>query len=250
LAALLNQRLNLTAVHSFLIPYVALQSDQNQYTNQVNYYQRLFDRGTLYEVLLFLDFEDWRIGARSFNMEGISAPSNDTKHYVRGGHFNIFDIPSAGFTVPTYLTDEIQGLVLDRTILQQQLTLQEALVADLRGEIDWMEENIETATMSPALRARKDVRAGMTHEIMTMTTWWKNELAELRLLNSSQCTQTACKLQFNTSSLQMTGAITGSGNSNSPFPFICRQTHICYFNYHECAKLPPPLSFALLLSSV
>jgi hypothetical protein len=38
-------------------------------------------------------------------------------------------------------------MVLDRTVLQRQ-SIQEALVADLRGEASWLADNIETAQMN------------------------------------------------------------------------------------------------------
>ena len=184
----------------------------DQSTNNVKYYQQLFDRGKLYDSQLFLDFEDWRLGARSFNMEGVHAPSNDSTVRVRGAHFDIFALDSiVGADVPSFLGERNQGLILDRLTQRQQLDYQEALVNDLKGEIDWMEKEIETATMSAKLRARKDVRASMQHEIISTTQWWRSEVDELNQLNSSQCVQTSCYLLFNTSSLALSGAISGKG---------------------------------------
>lgn len=36
----------------------------------VGFYHQLFDNGNLFAVNLFLDFEDWRFGARGFSWDG------------------------------------------------------------------------------------------------------------------------------------------------------------------------------------
>jgi hypothetical protein len=65
--------------------------ETNQSQNSIAYYQRLFSRGTLYKVDLFLDFEDWRTGTRGLNMKGEEPPYLGGATAIRGAHFNPFD---------------------------------------------------------------------------------------------------------------------------------------------------------------
>lgn len=177
---------------------------------------------------MFLDFEDWRMGSRGFSWEGNVPPTakgatsipkaRAAEGFIRGAHFWPFDQRSLGPDIPCYLTERNQGLVLDRALQQRQINAQEALVSDLRGRIDWLGENIEDATMRPELRARKDVRRNLTWVQADFTYWWQNEVEELKQLNSSQCVLKECVILFNTSSLQLTGAINDTG---TPSPATC-----------------------------
>jgi hypothetical protein len=170
---------------------------------------------------MFLDFEDWRMGSRGFSWAGYIPPTargatsvpkaRAPDGYIRGAHFWPFDQRSLGPDIPCYLTERNQGLVLDRSLQRAQIDQQEALVDDLRGRIDWLEENIEDATMRPELRSRKDVRANLTWVKADFTHWWENEVDELQQLSSSQCIEKECWIMFNTSSLELTGAISDTG---------------------------------------
>jgi hypothetical protein len=201
--------------------YFYLFLEHDQFTNDVRFFQRLFDRGTLYETNMFLDFEDWRLGSRGFSWVGYIPPTalgatsipkaRAVDGFIRGSHFWPFDQDSLGPDIPCYLSERNQGLVLDRSLQRLQIERQEALVDDLRGRIDWLGENIEDASMGPTLRSRKDVRANLTWVQADFTYWWQNEVDELRQLNSSQCIEQNCTIQFNTSSLELTGAINGTG---------------------------------------
>jgi hypothetical protein len=193
----------------------------DQYTNDARFFHRLFERGTLYEVQLFLDFEDWRMGSRGFSWYGSLPPhqlgslsipkARANPAAMRGAHFWPFDQPSLGPDIPCYLGERNQGLVLDRSLHYAQVTQQEDLIDDLQGRIDWLSENIEFATMGPVLRSRKDVKENISWVIADFRNWWENEVQELRELNTSQCVGRRCGIMFNTSSLELTGAITGRG---------------------------------------
>ncbi len=195
------------------------EHDQN--TNDVRFFQRLFDRGTLYETNLFLDFEDWRMGSRGFSWSGYIPPTalgatsvpkaRAADGIIRGAHFWPFDQDSLGPDVPCYMTERNQGLVLDRSLQRSQIDAQWALVDDLQGRIDWLEVNIEDAQMRPELRSRKDVRRNLTFVRADFEHWRDNELDELQQLSSSQCILRDCTILFNTSSLQLTGAINDKG---------------------------------------
>jgi hypothetical protein len=180
---------------------------------------------------LFLDFEDWRMGSRGFSWNGYIPPSSlgstsvtkaraltvTDEGAIRGAHFWPFDQPSLGPDVPCYMTERNQGLVLDRALQRTQIDAQEALVDDLFGRIDWLDEHIETAVMGPQLRSRKDVRANLTWVQADIVQWWTNELSELGELSSSQCVSEQCIIRFDTSSLLLTGAITAKGLQSGIF---------------------------------
>jgi hypothetical protein len=195
--------------------------DQNQTTNDVRYYQQLFELGELRPVNLFLDFEDWRIGTRGFSWDGDIPPTQSGKTSIplarakpgkiRGAHFWPFDQVPLGTDIPSFLKERNQGLILDRRSHNVQIGYQEALVADLEGRLEWIDENIEVARMDAVRRARKDVKAYMLHERAHFAQWLENERTELIELNTSQCTLIKCSIVFNTSSLLLTGAIQAKG---------------------------------------
>lgn len=198
-----------------------LSTEHDQSTNDARFFQRLFDRGTLYETNMFLDFEDWRMGSRGFSWSGYIPPTalgatsvpkaRAADGVIRGAHFWPFDQASLGPDIPCYMTERNQGLVLDRSLQRSQIDAQMALVDDLLGRIEWLAENIEDAQMGPELRARKDVRANLTFVKADFTHWRENEIDELRQLNTSQCIERSCTIMFNTSSLSLTGAINDTG---------------------------------------
>eukprot|EP01038_Epipyxis_sp_PR26KG_P012059 gene12059-16136_t len=225
-----QERLNDPIRSSLIQPYDRCKANRrcnwglvehDQYTNDVRFFQRLFERGTLFETNLFLDFEDWRIGSRGFSWNGYIPPTKSgytsipkaraADGIIRGAHFWPFDQASLGPDIPCYLTERNQGLVLDRKLQNKQINQQEALIKDIKGRTEWIEENIEVAQMNAVLRSRKDVRANLTWVKADYHHWYMNEVAELVELNTSQCVSTRCMIQFNTSSLELTGAITGTG---------------------------------------
>lgn len=190
--------------------------DFNQSTNEATYFQRLFEQGQLFNASLFIDFEDWRIGTRGFNWVGNPPLTsmlqfNSSSSGLPGALFWPFNETSLGPTVPGYLHDSNQGLVLDRQHQVSQISIQSALVDDLYGRMNWLRANIDTINMGARLRSRRDVRLFQVQVLANVTEWYKNELAELILLNSSQCVYRSCNLLFNTSSATLTGAINATG---------------------------------------
>ena len=192
----------------------------------MKFYQRIFKRGTLYNVSLFLDFEDWRIGSRGFKIATNLPPqipfggpvviSKQSNLYnltvIRGAHFSPFEYYISTTTnIPSYLKERNIGLVLDRQSQTYQVNQQDALLLDLSGEINWMTQNLQTATMDFKLRSRKDVIEDMRDKRAKIYDWKMNEVNEMKSLNSSQCSYVNCVIRFNTSALTLTGAITGKG---------------------------------------
>ena len=186
---------------------------------------------------LFLEFEDWRLGTRGFTWNGNIPPTKEgftsipqaraSPGTIRGTHFWPFDQDPLGPDIPCFMEERNQGLVLDRRLHNSQIGKQEALVFDLEGRVDWIDENIEYARMDSVRRARKDVKEYMTAEKIHFSQWLENERVELKQLNSSQCTLQKCSITFNTSSLTLTGAIedvgviryTGIGTEVAVFSF-------------------------------
>lgn len=189
----------------------------NQTTNDVRYFQRLFDRGNLYQTSMFLDFEDWRLGSRGFNWKGAISPTElgqtsipkarAKDGVIRGSHFWPFDQVSLGPDVPCFMEERNQGLVLNRDLQRKQIDIQVALVDDLGGRIQWLGENIEIASMDAQRRSRKDVRQNITWVQDDFRKWKRNEEAELAELSSSMCVNVTCSLIFDTSNLTLTGSI-------------------------------------------
>ena len=168
-----------------------------------------------------MDFEDWRLGSRGFTWNGDIPPTELGQTSIpkaragdgeiRGAHFWPFFQESLGPDIPCFLKERNQGLVLDRSLLLAQIQSQQSLVSDLIGRVAWLEENIEVATMGPDLRSRKDVRRNLTWVKADYEHWLNNEEDELDQLSSSQCIYKHCWILFNTSSLSLSGAITGTG---------------------------------------
>jgi hypothetical protein len=193
----------------------------NQTSNDCRYFHQLFDRGFLYNVQLFLDFEDWRMGSRGFSWAGAIPPTEigqtsipkarGADGRIQGAHFWPYSQTSLGPDIPCYLKERNQGLVLDRSLLLSQIHQQQSLVSDLTGRVEWLGDNIELASMGPELRSRKDVRRNLTWVQDDFHNWLINEELELLELSSSQCINEDCWIQFNTTSLALTGAITGTG---------------------------------------
>jgi hypothetical protein len=181
----------------------------------------MYDLGELKNISIFLNFEDWRLGTRGFNWYGNIPPTEEEQSSIskarakpgtiRGAHFWPFSQASLGPDIPCYLEERNQGLVLDRRSHHLQIGYQEALVNDLEGRVKWIEENIEWAKMDSERRARRDVRHYMIGQHTHFSQWLANERDELMQLNSSQCAIVTCNLLFNTTSLQLTGAISGTG---------------------------------------
>lgn len=211
----------------------------DQHTNDARFFHRLFDRGVLYDTQLFLDFEDWRMGSRGFSWNAYLPPSalGETSSprvrakngIIRGAHFWPFDQPSLGPDIPCFMTERNQGLVLDRSLQSAQIIQQETLVEDLMGQINWLTDNIETAVMGPQLRSRKDVKTNLSDVRLDIINWLDNEQVELTSLTSSQCVNTPCRIQFNTSSLLLTGAINGTGEVKQ----TAQGTEVALFSFNS-----------------
>lgn len=194
---------------------------QDQNTNDVKYFLQLFERGVMYETSLFLDFEDWRLGCRGVSWEGNIPPTEVGASSIPRARANLGNITGALFwpfaeeslgpVIPSFLRETNQGLVLDRTQHYTQLLKQQSLVNDLKGRLDWLTVNIQDAAMGPELRSRYDVQANLSAVRADFGFWHINEEHELQLLNSSQCAVVDCSILFNTSSLQLTGAINATG---------------------------------------
>ena len=207
-----------TFTFSFTNLYLLLCIELNQSNNDVKFFHQLFDRGNMFPIDLFLDFQDWRMGSRGFNWYGNIPPSIPTELLnktavgtIRGSHFWPFDQKSLGPDIPCYLQERNQGLVLDRLLQAKQIDQQEALVDDIKGRIDWLGENVEWASMDAVRRSRKDVRSNLTLVQAKFFDWWVNEKQELKELDSSMCSNVHCTITFDTSTLKLWGAINDTG---------------------------------------
>ena len=55
--------------------------------------------------------------------------------------------------------------------------------------------------------------------------WHRNEVHELKALNSSMCTYADCVITFNTSSLMLSGAVQGQGKSRTNICMVVLSYH-------------------------
>jgi hypothetical protein len=236
-------RLNNSKIASIFTPYDRCKANRrcnwgeqrlDQSTNDIAYSHRLFDRGERTPVKLFLDFEDWRLGTRGWNWDGEypatsnanrtegakdgyyseddpEAPEVSVMSWIKGAHFWPFNQTSLGPVLPAYHHEENHGLVLDRQNLHKQIHFQEALIDDIKGRVDWTRDNDEWSTMGAELRSRKDVKRNMSYVAQDFEDWEMNERVELGELSSSQCSMKNCTIMFNTSSLELMGAINDTG---------------------------------------
>ena len=148
-----------------------------------------------------------------------------------GAHFSAFDFDSLGPTVPTaagtsledsrrtldrVATDRNVGLVLDRASQLEEMALQQRLLDGLEAEAAWCNTHRETALLDGTLRSRLDVSRVMDARLSTLSARLAFERDRLAVLNRSQCGPflergQPCAIEFNTSSLRLTGAISGTG---------------------------------------
>lgn len=148
------------------------------------------------------------MGSRGFSINRTPPVLNSS--VIRGSHFSPFASKGLGPDIPCYEQERNQGLVLDRQLQAYQIAWQDYLLSDLEGRVNWLGENIEWAKMGPVLRSRKDVKEHLTLVKKDYQTWLDNEKTELHELSSSQCALQKCILTFNTSSLELVGAINGT----------------------------------------
>lgn len=101
-----NDRLGNAVRYSLITPYDRCKQNHrcnwgeyqlDQYTNDVKYFQRLFEQGNMYSVNLFLDFQDWRMGSRGFSWY---VPTSYPAAYLSWRCYHLYLYPPLSFYSP------------------------------------------------------------------------------------------------------------------------------------------------------
>ena len=168
-----------------------------------------FAGGYHYEINLFNDFEDWRQGTHGWNYN--FDKKLKLSHLPDGSHFSPFEFESLGPTIPSFNNTSNNGLVLNKKSLASQITKQRYWVDEIKDYIRWQESNIEVATLDAKHRSRSDVKRAINETKNYYLNLLANETSKLLHLSKSQCANISCTLIFNTSSLEVNGAINATG---------------------------------------
>jgi hypothetical protein len=181
----------------------------NQSNSSSDYFSQIFADGTRNTIPLFADFEDWRQGTGGWNAQG-----KDQVHrlFPRGSHWSPFDFESKGPKVPAYGVSSNNGLVLNNDLLCDQEYQQVNAINKIKSQINWIQQNKETALLDAWRRSRFDVKHDMNNILQRYVEQSAAEEAKLLALSGSQCRKIDCTLIFNTSSLELGGAINVTGD--------------------------------------
>jgi hypothetical protein len=174
------------------------------------YSDQTFMGGEFNDADLFADFEDWQKGTYDI------VPGRPRTHLstteVPGAHWSPFDFDSLGPSVPTFNGTFNKGLVFNNTQLKREIKQQESLIVQICNDIQWLKNESEVATLDATKRFRRDVTPHIMATRDDQIALLDKEVNILRALNTSQCVQIeSCHLTFNTSSLELSGAVNASG---------------------------------------
>eukprot|EP00957_Ditylum_brightwellii_P120048 9160769-Ditylum_brightwellii.AAC.1 len=196
-------------------------SHYNQSTALNDYTMQHFAGGEHTKIPLFADFEDWRQGTRgweqscSYRAESdVCAVREKTSIFEaqKGAHWSQFDFDSLGPVIPSFNTSSNNGLVLNNASFINQIAKQMEWIEDIKGYIEWLNTTMDFSSLDVNTRSREDIQQRMTQTQRDYTNFLSEENSKLAKLASSQCTDVECNLIFNTSSLQLSGAIDAIGS--------------------------------------
>jgi len=183
-----------------------------------------FVGGEHINIPLFADFEDWRQG--TFGWWGQSCEWESSRHDLcdtestkiddsiptpKGAHFFPFDFDSLGPSIPSFKSSFNNGLVLNRARLKETIKKQSAYVASIEDYLTRIDSDMTISSLSAKARARKDIHLEMIRTKVDYEDLLGRETEKLVTLSSSQCQNVSCSLLFNTSNLELIGAINATG---------------------------------------
>lgn len=200
--------------------------DQSNAT--VYYTTQAFAGGKHLDATFFASFEDWRAGTYGWGPDGKSRwlqSIDSMQSRIRGAHVSPFDFSRLGPRVRTIdpfgWCHERQpcqpifnsGLVLNAVQQDADVDMQRALVENVASDLAWVLEEKETALLdADGARSRADSSRLMLHRASDVRAKLDDEFLVLNRLSSSQCSGVQnCMLLFNTSSLELNGAINVTG---------------------------------------
>mmetsp|Transcript_45456 Transcript_45456/g.54700 ORF Transcript_45456/g.54700 Transcript_45456/m.54700 type:complete len:726 (-) Transcript_45456:69-2246(-) len=204
----------------------------NQSTGHVSSTEQLFAGGTHHSIPLFANFEDWRQGTQGWrqshgtkemcNNYSTNKLKTDSCLYEKqidlpekekpfGAHWSPFNFSSLGPSVPSYNSSINIGLVLNKKSLHSQLEKQLSWIQQIQNHIEWLEYNVDIATLDAMSRSRNDVRREISETLHDKRSLLVAEELKFEQLSSSQCLNNSCDLTFNTSSLELFGSVNATG---------------------------------------
>jgi len=177
----------------------------NQSNASISTTTQPFAGGMHYDINGYNDFEDWRQGTYGWKSSSKENATND------GSYSSPFLFTSLGPSIPSFNTTSNNGLVLNMELLDIEINKQKQWIAELDDYIQWLEKNVEIATLDAQNRAKIDVRRSLSRTKDDYAARALLEKNKLHHLSNSQCVNMFCTLLFNTSSLELTGAINATG---------------------------------------
>lgn len=182
----------------------------DQHSGESSSTTQKFAGGTHVPIPLFANFEDWRQGTVGWQTSKRNIKMRN-RVYPRGAHFSPMDFVSLGPSVPSYNTTSNNGLVLNHHLLEEQKNLQNVRINEIEREVSWLKENVDIAIMNADKRSRADVKAAMSNTLADQEALLEEQQSKMQNLSNSQCVHTLCELVFNTSSLNLSGAVNATG---------------------------------------
>jgi len=194
----------------------------NQTTGHSLPTMQIFAGGRHQQISHFSDFENWRQGTRGWRRSCLSIDEDggschplsleDGVTTFHGGHWSPFSFLPLGPSVPSYNSSSNNGLVLNNASLTSDVTKQLGRISEVKEYMDWLEENMEVAILDATRRSRIDVKRSIQKTYEEHASRLIFEKAKLMTLSTSQCIEVSCNLLFNTSNLELRGAINATGS--------------------------------------
>ena len=191
----------------------------NQSTSKSSSSMQTFSGGEHKEIPLFSDFEDWRQGTQGWRQNchlssercANNHPKYDNTAAPFGGHWSPFDFNSLGPSIPSFNTTSNNGLVLNNKSLIYQEENLRTWIEDIKSYIQWLEIEMHVTSLDAKTRSRADILRDMQRTQEDYMYLLNDENMKLAKLSQSQCRNITCNLVFNTSSLELSGAINATG---------------------------------------
>lgn len=160
----------------------------------------------MFEVPMFCDFEDWRIGSH-----GWSFPFPGDDRIPRGAHWSPFQFDPLGPTMVQERNRAFDGLVLDSSLLKTRIQNLNNVMKELDKKVKWIDEVSPITSLGATFKSRNDILSAMFTKRLNFVAQKESEKNILIELSSAQCAHVPCNLQFNSSNLLLTGAVSGKG---------------------------------------
>jgi len=193
-------------------------NDYNQSLAVSSYTFQEYLNGEHVQAIVFLDFEDWRVGTRGWEQscrnDGdnselcLPASPEESNNKPTGAHWSPFVSDALGPTVQASSNKWNKGLVLNGQKLNTDIADQTHVIDQYESLVAWLDEEYQySVTGDVMLRSREEIRANITN--YTETIQAEKQISEA--VTQSQCSNVQCSLLFNTSDATLSGVVNASG---------------------------------------